>query len=827
MHKPFTVTLITIILVIIVICTFYPTKKNTLSTSITGSEKDTTEAKLYLEKGDHFRGSNQDSCKFYYKKAIVKFQLIPQSDRIFHLTALGYIGIAALNCNMGNYPESQKYLSLANGLAMKTRDLDVMAQSENIRGLLHYNQSRYDSAVVCYSTALSTAIKVNNKKLQAKIYTNMAIINYLKGNCDPAIESFGKTLAIAEELNDIDLITGTYINMGLTANNFGQYPKAIGFYEKAIENYKKINGKDGLILCYQNLGNLYLSTGKYDLAVETLRRSLKLAEEIGDKTNIAKAHHNLAEVFGRVGDYDQAMEEYLISIRQKEELNEKGNLADGYNGIGTLYFQLSEYQKALKYFIKALKINEELNLVRGMATNYSNIANICVAQHQYNEAVKYYNKGLELSTQIKNQSGIADFNISLGATFSKMGDYEKGAACLKRGLSIKTEIGEKDGIALVYLELANLALNQAKAFSGSSKSVYFREATEYGLVSYKLAEELKEIPVLNMASLALKNAYKGLGNSTEALRFAEAFSISNDSLFSREKAKAITYAEARWSVEKHQSKINSLENEKKFQDVLLKSKEKESRQQKVIIYIGMVMLVMVIAFVFFLIAFNKRRRDILYEKQLNNLTVLKMQNIRNRMSPHFIFNVLSSISHSIYNPAIAKDKIGTLSMLLRKIIENIENTAIPLEEELEIVKAYIDLQKEKLPIPFNFEVNIDPEIDLQMLVPAMIVQIPVENAVKHGLMPKENGPCNLVITAQKVENMNHITISDNGIGIKASGGKTAGTGTGLKMITQTIHFLNSKNKEKILFNLSDQEGENSGSGTVFTITIPIDFKFNL
>ena len=791
------------------------------------SREDTIQAKVFLEKGDRLRGSNQDSCKYYYNKAIAILQLLPQSKRNKHLSALAYVGIAALNCNMGNYPESEKNLLLAMGMDESGGDLDIKAQSINIKGLLYYNQSKYDSAVVCYQEALSLARTVNNKKLQAKLYTNMAIIDYLQGKCDPAIESFSKTLAIAEELNDVDLITGTYINMGLTANNFGQYPKAIGFYEKAIETYKKIDGKDGLILCYQNLGTLYLSLGKYNLAIETIDQSLKLAEEIGDKTNIAMAHHNLAEVFGRVGDYQQAMEEYLISIRQKEGLNDKSKLADGYNGIGTLYFQHSEYQKALEYFEKALKINEELNVVRGMATNYSNIANIYAAQHLYNEAIIYYNKGLALTTRIKNQSSIADFNVSLGATYSKMGNFDKSAECLKNGLQIKNEIGEKDGIAMVYMELANSALNQANASLGESKKAYYKQAVDYGLVSYKLAKELKEIPVVNMASMALKHAYKGLCNSTEALRFAEEFSISNDSLFSKQKAEAIIYSEARWSVEKYQKKINSLESEKKLQEALLEGKEKEALQQKVIIYIGIVLLVMVVAFVFFLIAYNKRSRDILYQKQLNCLTALKLKNIRNRMSPHFIFNMLSSVYHSIHEPEVAKKKIGTLSVLLRKIIENIENTALPLEEELEIVKAYVELKKDKLPMPFYFEVKIEPGVNPQMLVPAMIVQIPVENAIKHGLMPLENGLGELIVSVQKMVNASKINISDNGIGLKASIGKTAGTGTGLKMILQTIYFLNSKNKEKMSFTLSDNRNEHSDSGSVSTIIIPNEFKFDL
>lgn len=794
-----------------------------------GTFDDTLRAKLCLEKGDRLRGSNQDSSKYYYHKAIAGLRLLPPSKRINHLSALGYVGIAALDCYMGNYTESEKYLSIALGSAERTGDTDIKAQAINIKGLLHYNQSEYGPAVACYQEALTLALSANNKKLEAKIYTNMAIINYLRGNCDQAIESFAKTLAIAEGLGDIDLITGTYINMGLTANNFGQYPKAIGFYEKAIDTYKKIDGKDGLILCYQNLGTLYLSLGNYNMAIEALGQSLKLAEEIGDKTNIAKGHHNLAEVFARVGDYGQAMEEYLISIRQKEELNDRSKLADGYNGIGNLHFQHGEYQKALVYFEKALKINEELNMVREISANCSNIANVYAAQHKYNEAINYYNKGLRLSTQIKNQSGIADFNISIGATYSKVGDFQKAEACLKKGLRLKTEIGEKDGIAMVYLELANSELNIANASTDKGlKNFHFEQAEKFGTVSYKLAKELKELPVINMATTTLKNAYKGLGNTKEALRFAEEASIANDSLYSKGKAEAITYAEARWSVEKEQNKINNLESEKKLREALLEAKMIESRQQKVIIYFGIVTLILILAFAIFLAFYNKRKRDMLYQKQLNNLTILKMQNIRNRMSPHFIFNMLGSIAHSVHEPEIAKAKIRALSVLLRKIIENIENTTITLEEELEIVKAYIELQKDKFPIPFNFEVKIDTGVNPQMLVPAMILQIPVENAIKHGLMPLETGPCELLISAGKTENGCRITICDNGVGLHVPVGKLPGTGTGLKMVMQAIHLLNAKNKSKISFTISERiDNGFDGPGTVAGIFIPDDFSFEI
>lgn len=783
--------------------------------------------KLFLDKGDKLRGSNQDSCNYYYNKAIEKSKLLPPDSTSNHLIALGYIGIAALNCNMGNYSESDRNVRIALELANKSNDTDIKAQAINIKGLLHYNQSNYDSAVICYQEAMPLAKMSENKKLQGKLHTNMAIISYLQGNCDQAIKSFSATLQIASELNDIDLITGTYINMGLTASNFGEYDKAIGFYSNAIETYEKIDGKDGLILCYQNLGNLYFLLGNYEKSFESLELSLKLSEEIRDKSNIAKAHHNIAEVYARVGDFPKAMDEYLVSIRQKEALNDKTALTDGYNGVGGLLFQQGQYFKALDYFNKSLKISEELNLVKGKSNAFSNIANVYSAQHQYGEAIKYYRKALDLAIQMNNKSGIADLNVNIGSTYSKMLQFDQAEVFLIDALAQKKELGEKEGIAIAYSELANSKITQAKTTSDSNISCY-KKAEEYALKAYSIAEESKALPLVNVTSLSLKQVYQGLGNYQEALKFAEKYSITSDSLLNKSKTEAITYAEARWSVEKQQKMIDLLQNQKKLQGDLLSSKERETRQQKIIIYFGIGLLILIIALAMISAVFSRKRRDLLYQKQLNNLTILKMQNISNRISSHFIFNMLSSISNSVDNAEIAKTKISNLSMLLRNVIENIEDTAIPFSEELLIVQRFVELQKDKIPTPFNFEINIEPDINMEMLVPAMVIQIPVENALKHGLMPKQHGVCELSITAKKVENGSLISVTDNGIGLKNQIGKTSGTGVGLKMVMQTIQFLNQKNRNKIEFSIREREDVGiSSSGTIAEFFIPSEFSFQI
>jgi len=227
---------------------------------------------------------------------------------------------------------------------------------------------------------------------------------------------------------------------------------------------------------------------------------------------------------------------------------------------------------------------------------------------------------------------------------------------------------------------------------------------------------------------------------------------------------------------------------------------------------------------FLLLSFRKKRLNT-YQKLLDNISVLKMQNIRNRMSPHFFFNVLSGIIDETEHPESIRKNLGTLSMLLRRSLENIEQTAIPLKEELEVVKGYIELQKWRIPKPFTIEYNIPDMTNLNQLIPAMIIQIPVENAIKHGLIPLSGNKL-LRINIENYDGGQRIKVEDNGVGINSSFDRTVGTGTGLKVLLQMINLLNSKNTQKIELSISNKDNSSiSGKGTVVEISIPAIYSY--
>jgi len=649
----------------------------------------TVTAKTNIEKAEKIKGAIPDSGIYYYNQAI---KLLAAKTDVQSLRTVGesYIGIAAINYYIGNSTESSKYDSLAMNIATQIGDKNIEAQAINIKGLLFYNSGDYDSAIEYYKQAQKLAQIVGNKKIVAKIYTNLAVIDYLRGNKKEVVQNFEKSFEIAKQLNNNELLSGGYNNLALMHYYWGNYAQSVEYYHKALEIYRQINGKDGILLCYQNIGNVYFNTGDYTKAIETWNKSLALSVEIGDKPNTARAHQNLGEVYARLGDYETAVNHYISGIKIKEEINDSKGLAFSFTSLGLLHYLRNNFAKALEYYQKVLEINQKLNYADGLAVAYTNIGQVYGAEQKNDSAIELYQKALEIYQKAENKANIADIYSRLAVVFRTKKEFTEAEKYFFNSLKLKTELFDKPSIALLYCDLAQMYFDKAGAETGNL-TVNYNKAVHYGLLAYQLADSLNEMPTVNFASMVLKNSYKQLGNTAKALLYAEKYISTHDSLFNKSKNEAVTFAEARWNAEKKQREIEHLQNEKKLHNEIISRQKTENWHQKIIIYAIGALFFMIIMSASAIIYSVKKHRDALLQKQFANIATLKMQNIRNQMSPHFFFNALSNISGAVYQPEMMRKKLGILTLLLRKTLENIEKTVIPLQEEIKVVKAFVEL----------------------------------------------------------------------------------------------------------------------------------------
>ena len=165
-----------------------------------------------------------------------------------------------------------------------------------------------------------------------------------------------------------------------------------------------------------------------------------------------------------------------------------------------------------------------------------------------------------------------------------------------------------------------------------------------------------------------------------------------------------------------------------------------------------------------------RREEATKRKLESKIKEIEMVALRSQMNPHFLFNSLNSIKSFIarQEPRKATDYLSKFAQLMRYILTNSEQATIPLNKEIEAIRLYLELESMRFDKKFEYVINIDPEINKESIaIQPLILQPYIENAIWHGLLPKESD--GKITIAIKKENGNLlISIFDNGIGRHAA-----------------------------------------------------------
>lgn len=206
----------------------------------------------------------------------------------------------------------------------------------------------------------------------------------------------------------------------------------------------------------------------------------------------------------------------------------------------------------------------------------------------------------------------------------------------------------------------------------------------------------------------------------------------------------------------------------------------------------------------------------------NTMFELKLKAIQAKMNPHFIFNCLNNIQYLIVmgKQEEAEYALSDFSSLLRKFLQQSDNSFIPLRDEVELLKSYISVERFRFEESLEVTVNI-PENLLHLKIPTLLIQPTVENAIVHGLAHKK-GDKKLLIEGHREGDLIILKIEDNGIGRQEA--KRINTyranhiSHGWNMVLDKINLLKAKYHYSVIFEIIDKP-ENSGTTVIFKIPI--------
>ena len=207
---------------------------------------------------------------------------------------------------------------------------------------------------------------------------------------------------------------------------------------------------------------------------------------------------------------------------------------------------------------------------------------------------------------------------------------------------------------------------------------------------------------------------------------------------------------------------------------------------------------------------ERERREAELEARL---TRSKLQALRLQINPHFLFNTLNGISTLIHvNPKAADEMLGDLSELLRHSLYNLQEQEITLARELEFIRAYAAIEQKRFADRLRMELKVPDDL-MKALVPALILQPLVENAIRHGIEPQRT-PGTITIQVQRDGNSLHLVVRDNGKGLSGNNNRLKGHGIGLSNTQARLRELYGANQR---FSFAESEPH----GCVVEICLPL------
>ena len=561
-----------------------------------------------------------------------------------------------------------------------------------------------------------------------------------------------------------------------------------------------------------------------------------------------------------VGKREPARTYYIKAYRELMKLDNHNdaidiciNIADASRQLGKLADASSWYRRA-NFLADSLNLHEAQNsILAGLGQVYNDLRNYQLAHFYFRKAEHQYPP--------RNPKDAHFFYNSWGNVYSSQEKPAEALKCFLKAQKATLQMGQPFMTAVVD---ANLGQTYLELNRLDSAQKYLANTTKFFFVQPNMQNDLQfYIDGLN-AALALKQ--NRLDKASAIL--SKPYDLSKMSpnylylyhkgwadLYERKGqfAKALQYQKLMKqyddSLRNATMVSNVQENELRFKqdtaivrrDLTLQSTQAEAKSSRLILLLVIGLLVVgVLALVVFY-RYKSLRHKHLHREEMNRMMALKMENVRNRFSPHFVFNVLNIFISNLPKGVNVKP-LRLLIQVLRANLLTCDQVAVSLEDELQMVMSYSSLRHETnpwLPMP---RFDIAKEVDMTLMLPSMILQIPVENALKHAFVGMEESgeKPQLDVKVWIEDGMLRIDVIDNGCGgVGAVAGmgtrKTnaaASTGTGLRILNSTIEMLNAGNARKLYFKMQSRAGTADGGsdrqkGMCVSIGVPCEYDYSV
>lgn len=564
----------------------------------------------------------------------------------------------------------------------------------------------------------------------------------------------------------------SYLLLGNINAGIPEWKLAAQNYEKATNIFRGLGGGGGessdkavneFKSSLRGLAKANLESGNYQASLDNYKELLTLELTADERRDTQLA---LSEVQYRMGNYDESLK-LAKTIPIPTRADPQFQLAQQ-NMIAKNYARKNDFDnttRALDSSIDAFRSSPAPSSAdyKSIQSTKEEVANSLREQGRYDEEIALRNQSIEMNLESKNLGEVAKDKVELGKTLEAKGERSEALKELIEAAAIADTLDDPKEQANAYLSLADM--------------------------------------------------YEKDGQSNNALGAYRKYSTA----VKKSEEAAAAQMEQRSVLIKKQTDIEELSNslyidrsEDNAQQAII------ARQQVIIFSLAAILLIIGVTSVFIY-------RSAQSSKRANQLLALK--SLRSQMNPHFIFNALNSVNHFIaeQDERTANKFLSEFSQLMRLVLEYSQEDFITLQKEQEILSLYMKLEHYRFRDKFEYAIDIDESINAEsVLVPPMLIQPYLENAVWHGLRYRDSVGF-LKLSMEQNNGSLVVTITDNGIGRKKSAelkteNQKKHKSTGLKNIRERLLILNSVYRTH--YEVTVMDGVD-GEGTTVRVRLPI------
>lgn len=662
--------------------------------------------------------------------------------------------------------KAKEYIEKAEALSDEIGFIKGKGNAIYMRGVIELVQSNFDISVKHFEYAAQIFSDNGFKKNLAACYNGIGVIYFRQSNYPNALIYFEKALQADQDVGINRNIPNYLTNIGNINMKIGKYPEAIDYYKKALKLYTETDYTLGISACLKNIAAIYNKQGNYPLALEYNNEALSLAEKIQDSLGISNSLNNMSLIYKNQKKYDKALELLKKSLAIYESRKNNSGIAVSKNNIATIYIKKEELNTAVKFLKEAEEINRKTNSKSQLAECLNNLGYVHTSLKKYDEALGYFEEAKKINKEIDNQSALSYSYLGLADCFVDQKKYDQAFPNVLKSLEISTKL----------------------------------ELLDHQSDAHKLLSEI----------------YKSRGSYKDAFESHQQFKILNDSLFNKESIEKIAQLEYGYKYKQARDSA-SIRELKLTKTILTTSQDLEKTQQN--LFLGIIGFLATAIILGGIIFYLKLRN----EKAKTQNIAIEQKLLRSQMTPHFIFNSLSVLQGMILNKEDKKSifYLSKFSKLLRITLENSRDKLVPLNQELEAVSNYLELQNLEDSQMYDYTILIDKTIDETLFkIPPMLIQPFIENAIEHAFEDRKDNR-KIDIQLKYINDELICTIKDNGIGIDAQNGyarkdkkslATTITSERLKMLSKDYNIEGS-------LRIEDRKKYNE-QGTIVTLVIP-------